>query len=239
MKKEKKKKEIGKFRKWHQKMKSTPKGRAYLKLIYWAIFFAVLFIFLAISSVITKDYEPVKEDNSVNEPVENEPEEDVKVPQTIEAMQQEILNHTYRYTYDITVGSDTYLFEGIKYYTYEEGYKTYQTSLGNETVRYYVDHTGVYQFNGNEKVLVTDLYQGVDMQYLDFAHLFDIMNILVLTKDTTENRDYSVYYAEDGINRYTLSVSVDGTYLTGASVTALDGSYDYQFSFSDLGDFDE
>ena len=65
------------------------------------------------------------------------------------------------------------------------------------------------------------------------------MNILVLTKDTTENRDYSVDYAEDGINRYTLSVSVDGTYLTGASVTALDGSYDYQFSFSDLGDFDE
>ena len=45
MKKEKKEKTPSKFKLWKAKMKSTPKGKAYLKLIYWAIFFVILLIY--------------------------------------------------------------------------------------------------------------------------------------------------------------------------------------------------
>ena len=48
-KKLKKEKTPSKFKVWKKKMKETPKGRAYLKLIYWGIFFVALFIFLIVS----------------------------------------------------------------------------------------------------------------------------------------------------------------------------------------------
>ena len=38
MKEDKKKKTPSKFKAWRMKMKETPKGKAYLKLIYWLSF---------------------------------------------------------------------------------------------------------------------------------------------------------------------------------------------------------
>ena len=233
MKKEKVKKEPGKFRKWHQKMKSTPKGRAYLKLIYWAIFFVVLFIFLGISSSITRDYTPTNNDTQ-EEQTPEENNENIEVLPTILDMQEELLATTYEYTYDIRIGDVTYLFEGERNTTYEEGYKT---SLSG-TIRYYLDSTGIYQVVGDTRTLINDFYLGIDTQYLDLAHVFDIMNVLGLHEDTMCDCTYPVYYAEDEFNRYILNLSEDATSITDVLVTSLDNSYEYKFSFSNLGDFD-
>lgn len=231
--KEKVKKEPSKFKKWHQKMKSTAKGRAYLKLIYWAIFFVFLFILLAIASSLNQDYTPVQSED-VQETPQDENNESVEVLPTIDDMQEELLGTTYEYTYDIRVGDATYLFEGEKRTTYEEGYKT----SASGTIRYYLDNTGVYQVMGSDRTLLTDFYQGIDTQYMDLAHVFDIMNVLGLTEDTMCDCTYPVYYAEDEFNRYTLNLSEDATSITSVLVTSLDNSYEYNLSFSNLGGFD-
>ena len=64
------------------------------------------------------------------------------------------------------------MFEGNKYLTYEEGYKTSPTG----TIRYYMDNTGIYQVMGDNRTLIHDFYLGIDTQYMDLAHVFDIMN---------------------------------------------------------------
>ena len=149
-------------------------------------------------------------------------------------MQKELLSSTYEYTYDIRIGDATYLFEGERNTTYEEGYKT---SLSG-TIRYYLDSTGIYQVVGDTRTLINDFYLGIDTQYLDLAHVFDIMNVLGLHEDNMCDCTYPVYYAEDEFNRYTLNLSEDATSITDVSVTSLDNSYEYKFSFSNLGDFD-
>ena len=119
--KQKREKKPSKFKLWHQKMKSTSRGKAILKLIYWGIFFFILFLFLGITSMFTRDDVPM------NSPVEQTPEEEKKpleeeVLPTIQEMQEEVLTGHIRYTYDIQIGGYTYLFEGDRYDTYEEGY---------------------------------------------------------------------------------------------------------------------
>ena len=232
-KKEKVKKEPSKFKKWHQKMKSTPKGRAYLKLIYWAIFFVILFIFLGISSSITRDYTPTNHDTQ-EEQTPEENKENTEVLPTILDMQEELLSATYEYTYDIKIDENSYLFEGNKYPAYEEGYKTSPTG----TIRYYLDNTGIYQVMGDNRTLIHDFYLGIDTQYMDLAHVFDIMNILGLHEDTMCDCTYPVYFTQDEFNRYTLSLSEDARHITDVTVTSLDNRYEYMFSFRNLGGFD-
>lgn len=233
MKKEKKEKTPSKFKLWKAKMKSTPKGKAYLKLIYWAIFFAVLFIFLAVSSAITSNYEVPNNHSSINDNPTT-PDVDI-VPQTLDTMMQEIIRGTYEYTYDIHVGEDSFLFEGTKYDTYQEGYKNYATTLGSGVIRYYIDDTGTYQVNGNERVFVDNFYEGINSSFLDFESLFSTMNTLGLVKDEN-NTTYAVYTCSDGAYNYILNINPDGTHITDVSIVSIDGSITYLLSFTNIGE---
>ncbi len=213
MKKEKQKREKkpSKYKLWRQKMKSTPRGKAILKLIYWGIFFLALFLFLGITSMFTSDDAPA------NPPVEQTPEgeedstlEEEVLP-TIDMMQEEVLTSRYRYTYDIQIGEDSYLFEGDKYDTYEEGYKSTQTG----TIHYYKDDTGIYQVNMDERVLMNDFYLGLNENFFDLAYLFRVMNTLGLEKDSTNYSTNLIYVASDTEHRYRLIISEDQKHIIG------------------------
>lgn len=226
MKKEKKKKTPSKFKLWYQKMKSTPKGRAYLKLIYWAIFFVFLFIFLAVTSALTSDYEtPINKDEEVNTPVE-----DPVVPQTIDHMMQELIHGTYEYTYDIHINDASYYFEGTKYEEYEEGYK----DDSNGTIHYYIDDTGVYQINANEKIPIDNLYSGLDANFFQLETVFNTMNTLGLKEDLG-GYSYPVYTCSDSTYIYTLNISPDKTKITDLIISSLDGNITYLFTFNNIG----
>lgn len=84
-KKLKKEKTPSKFKVWKKKMKETPKGRAYLKLIYWGIFFVALFIFLIVSSMITSNYQDPQS-------YEDDSAEETKVPDKTELNLEAILD---------------------------------------------------------------------------------------------------------------------------------------------------
>ena len=235
MKKEKLKEEKvpSKFKAWKKKMKETPKGRAYLKLIYWAIFFAILFIFLVVTTMITSDYNaPTSyEDGTKEEP--EIPSETEFNPEVILDMQTNLLNGTYDYKYYIENSSGSYLFDGTKYNNYEEGYKNYTNESGNGVIKYYKDSTGIYQVNGEEKVLSDAVYQNIDTNYLNLRYVFDIINQLELKEDTG-NYGYPVYYGVDPYYRYTINISKDETKITDISIVSLDETVSYLLSFSNL-----
>ncbi len=232
-KKEKKPKKPSKLSLWHQKMKKTPKGRAYLKLIYWGIFFIALFIFLAISSSFSANYNTKTPQDTP--PLEEEQEQEPSNQEvTLEDLETELLNTTYDYSYEILIGDTNYLFEGTKYSTYETGYKT----VGQEIIRYYLDDTGTYQLVDDQRILITDFYQGLNALYLDLTYLFNHLNNIGLTQDLTCDCTYPVYSALDEINRYTLNLSDDATSITSLIITGLDNSYEYNLNFHNLGGFD-
>lgn len=221
----KKEKEISKFKKWKNKMKETPKGRAYLKLIYWGIFFFVLFAFLILSSLFTRDYEPVE--NNLNDqsdalevPEEIEDEEE-KLP-TILELESELLNGTYEYEYQIQVNGNDYFFDGEKFLDHEEGYQT--SSLG--IIHYYLDDTGVYQISGEERVLLTEFYQGMDANLINLEYIFNTMNMLGISEHHL--------LMEDEENRYTLVLSSDGYHIEKITIESLDGLHFYELSFQNI-----
>ena len=239
MKKDKKVKTPSKFKAWRMKMKETPKGRAYLKLIYWAIFFAVLFIFLGIASMMGGNANITNNNNTEENPIDNtnEDQEVESTSRTIEEMEEELLESTYEYTYDIRIGEDmTYLFDGTKYDTYEEGYKNFATANSTGVMRYVIDDTGIYQIVGNERILIDNFYEGLDANLLNLEYLFNTMNNLGLTEDSLVDATYPVYYATDSIYRYQMSLNEESMHITNITITSLDESSSYDLSFSRIGE---
>lgn len=213
----KKEKELSKFKKWKNKMKETPKGRAYLKLIYWGIFFAALFIFLIFSSIFTRNYEPVELEPEKE--VEEEPEE---VLPTILELEEELLSGTYEYEYTIHINNEAYLFDGEKFLDHEEGYQTSSSGI----IHYYLDDTGVYQIVGGERILLADFYQGIDANLVNLEYIFNTMNHL----GVSENR----LAVEDSLYRYSLVLSSDFYHIDKIMIESLDGLSSYELTFGNI-----
>lgn len=222
----KKEKEISKFKKWKNKMKETPKGRAYLKLIYWGIFFFALFVFLILSSLFTRDYEPVEKKENDSSLTEMPEDEEEALP-TILELESELLNGTYEYEYQVQVNGNEYFFDGEKFLDHEEGYQTNSVGI----IHYYLDDTGVYQMNGEEKVLLTEFYQGMDANLVNLEYIFNTMNMLGISEHHL--------LVEDEENRYTLVLSSDGYHIEKITIESLDGLHSYELSFQNIEVEDE
>lgn len=206
-----------KFKNWRKKMKKTAKGRAYLKLIYWAIFFGILFILLFLASLASNKQ---VEDNKDNEEVVEETEENSEDEQiSLSGLEEALLKGSYTYQYQITINETVYLLEGTKYETYEEGYKT----VGDEIIRYYLDDTGEYQVTTAGNVLLTDFYTGFNADFLDLDQLFEKMNDLGL--------QLSALMVSDGDYVYTLNLNAEATSITSLVITKNDGTEEYVLSF--------
>lgn len=206
-----------KFKNWRKKMKKTAKGRAYLKLIYWAIFFGILFILLFLASLVSNKQ---VEDNKDNEEVVEETEENSEDEQiSLSGLEETLLKGSYTYQYQITINETVYLLEGTKYETYEEGYKT----VGDEIIRYYLDDTGEYQVTTAGNVLLTDFYTGFNADFLDLDQLFEKMNDLGL--------QLSALMVSDGDYVYTLNLNAEATSITSLVITKNDGTEEYVLSF--------
>lgn len=234
----KKEKKKSKLKMWKDKMKATPRGKAILKLIYWVIFFALLFIFILLTSSIKVNKKEIENNNiNIDSLEENNLDENITVPKTIKDMEQDLINKSFKYTYDIRILDNSYLFEGTKYMTYEVGYKNYTYNGNFEVIKYYIDDSGIYKINGKEKVLINDFYQGINAEFLDLNNLFAKINNLGLKLDEG-NYGYPVYNTTDGYYTYTLNISKDGVSITDLSIVSIDGSISYLFTFSNIGDYD-
>lgn len=230
MTKEKVKKESN-FKKKINEMKKTPKGRAILKLIGWAIFFVALLAFCLISSLIAptttndtpedKEQEPapVVDDNIINE------------QEIIKNLQTNLLNSNYDYIYEISINDETYTFEGNKINDIDSGYKT--TSSG--IIKYYIDSTGIYSEFNNEKTLIDNLYENINVNYLDLNYLFNTVNALEMTEDNCDCV-YPVYVYKDDINTYKISLKefLNSENNNISSIEVSSNNYNYNLTFRNI-----
>ena len=165
MSKSKVKKE-SKLKKKINEMRQTSKGKAILKLVGWAIFFFILFIFLAKSSMLPQ---AETEKNNIKVPLNNSDDTNKKVDNKdiLKKVQNDLLTKNYDYTYEIKINEDKYTYEGNKKNNIDKGYKTNMS----EIIKYYIDDTGVYRDLGNEKIMIDNLYQEINSNYVNLEYI--------------------------------------------------------------------
>ena len=127
-----------------KELKKTNKGKAILRLIKWCVFFVILFIFLAIASLMSPKNNSIKKpNNEINKPQEEIPKDNWNEETlTIETINeyQEKLNNDYDYKYEISINKEKYIFSGTKTNNINKGYKESSTGI----IKYSIDSTGTY-----------------------------------------------------------------------------------------------
>lgn len=232
----KKVKKESEFKKKINELKKTSRGKAILRLIKWCIFFTILFIFLAIASIVSPGKNNLKP-NVNNETQKPNPEEPIEEKEnqneetlTLETINkyQDYLSNIYDYKYEITINNEKYIYNGTKSPEDNKGYK--ESSEG--IIKYLVDSTGTYEETTTEKIPISNLYESLEENYLDPIYILNIIKDLEITRDRNCDCIYPVYKANDSKNIYRISI-IDKK-LTSISITALDFSYVYTLSFENV-----
>lgn len=212
-----------------KELKKTNKGKAILRLIKWCIFFVILFIFLAIASLMSPKNNSIKKpNNEINKPQEEIPKDNWNEETlTIETINeyQEKLNNDYDYKYEISINKEKYIFSGTKTNNINKGYKESNTGI----IKYSIDSTGTYMETTTEKTLINNLYEGIEENYLNPIYILNIIKELEITRDRECDCIEPVYKANDSKNIYRITTSNQN--ITGIDITALDFSYIYNLDF--------
>lgn len=215
-------------------LKKTTKGKAILRLIKWGIFFLILFIFLAISSLMSPHKEIQKPDNNIKEPTsDNETidkdnwNEETLTIETI-TKYQEYLSNIYDYKYEISINKEKYIYSGTKTKITDRGFK----ESSNGIIKYLIDSTGTYEETTTEKIAINNLYEGIEENYLNPIYILNLIKNLEITRDHECDCTYPVYKANDIQNIY--RISIINKEITSISITALDFSYLYTLNFENV-----
>lgn len=215
-----------------KELKKTNKGKAILRLIKWCVFFVILFIFLAIASLMSPKNTSIKKpNNEINKPQEEIPKDNWNEETlTIETINeyQEKLNNDYDYKYEISINKEKYIFSGTKTNNINKGYKESSTGI----IKYSIDSTGTYMETTTEKTLINNLYEGIEENYLNPIYILNIIKELEITRDRECNCIEPVYKANDSKNIYRITTSNQN--ITGINITALDFSYIYNLDFKNI-----
>jgi hypothetical protein len=230
--KEKKLKKESALKQKIKELKKTNKGKAILRLIKWCIFFVILFIFLAIASLMSPKNTSIKKpNNEINKPQEEIPKDNWNEETlTIETINeyQEKLNNDYDYKYEISINKEKYIFSGTKTNNINKGYKESNTGI----IKYSIDSTGTYMETTTEKTLINNLYEGIEENYLNPIYILNIIKELEITRDKECDCIEPVYKANDSKNIYRITTSNQN--ITGIDITALDFSYIYNLDFKNI-----
>ena len=190
-----------------KELKKTNKGKAILRLIKWCIFFVILFIFLAIASLMSPKNTSIKKpNNEINKPQEEIPKDNWNEETlTIETINeyQEKLNNDYDYKYEISINKEKYIFSGTKTNNINKGYKESNTGI----IKYSIDSTGTYMETTTEKTLINNLYEGIEENYLNPIYILNIIKELEITRDREYDCIEPVYKANDSKNIYRITTS--------------------------------
>lgn len=240
MKKETTKKE-SKLKKKIKEMKKTAKGSAILKLIGWGIFFFAILVFCMFASLATPKKEtsnnpsmkePTKDENKED----NNKEEEKKAEQTLTVQKsQEIINHlkskSYDYEIKVALKGLTYTYNGHKEPNLEVGYKESKDGI----IKYVIDMTGTYQENQGEKTPITNLYEGLELNYMNWNNLFE--QVGKMEYSLLEENENFVYHMASEIRNIYLTVTKDYQ-VTNIKITEEASDYtegfEYHFQFKNI-----
>ena len=194
----------------------TERGKAIIKLGGWFIFIIALIIFVLVS-----------EKNANNNVIDDTNSNKDEVTETYEfllfsEMINNLINGNYEYSYNITSNNINYIYEGIKCNNEELGYKE---SI-DKIIKYYINDQNTYQVILNEYVEITNLYEGIDTNFINLEVLFNNLNEYLYNTVKNENTRV-ITYDKDG---YKVSITTDLENITNISITTDNSIYNLDFN---------
>ena len=194
----------------------TERGKAIIKLGGWFIFIIALIIFVLVS-----------EKNANNNVIDDTNSDKDEVTETYEfllfsEMINNLINGNYEYSYNITSNNINYIYEGIKCNKEELGYKE---SI-DKIIKYYINDQNTYQVILDQYVEVTNLYEGIDTNFINLEVLFNNLNEYLYNTVKNENTRV-ITYDKDG---YKVSITTDLENITNISITTDNSVYNLDFN---------
>lgn len=194
----------------------SERGKAIIKLGLWMIFIVILIAVVIFSDTGSNDIELPPAEETPNTETENY--EFVNYNDMID----KLLLNNYEYTYTITTLDNKYIYTGWKNNNQELGFK--EDTIG--IIKYFIDDTGCYRINLDNRELITDLYSNFDASYLNLSMLFDNLNEYLYSVEKNANVR-TITYDKEG---YQVTVITDTENITNITITVDTTTYDLEFT---------
>lgn len=192
----------------------TERGKAIVKLGLWLVFILALIIFALVN----------KNDNTINKENEETEEKEVYEFKKYDEMIESLLDSNYEFNYDIVINDINYLFNGTKCNNEVLGYK--ESNMG--IIKYYIsDNT--YQVVLKELVPIENLYENIDINYLDLNILFNNLNEYLYNIEKNDNKR-TITYKKDG---YQVEVITNLDNITNINITVDNNTYNLSYNVID------
>lgn len=192
----------------------TERGKAIVKLGLWLVFILALIIFALVN----------KNDNTINKENEETEEKEVYEFKKYDEMIESLLDSNYEFNYDIVINDTNYLFNGTKCNNEILGYK--ESNMG--IIKYYIsDNT--YQVVLKELVPIENLYENIDINYLDLNILFNNLNEYLYNIEKNDNKR-TITYKKDG---YQVEVITNLDNITNINITVDNNIYNLSYNVID------
>ena len=192
----------------------TERGKAIVKLGLWLVFILALIIFALVN----------KNDNTINKENEETEEKEVYEFKKYDEMIESLLDSNYEFNYDIVINDTNYLFNGTKCNNEVLGYK--ESNMG--IIKYYIsDNT--YQVVLKELVPIENLYENIDINYLDLNILFNNLNEYLYNIEKNDNKK-TITYKKDG---YQVEVITNLDNITNINITVDNNTYNLSYNVID------
>ena len=173
----------------------TNRANSLIKLMAWLAFILIIYLVMAFGL----KSKPVSS-------LEEIPEEKENAEETIHSL----LDKDFTYTYHVIIGKEKYIFEGKLLANHEEGYK--QNNDGT-IIKYEIEDNNVYQVINEEKIIISNLYENMQADFLDYKFINNIIQEHVKTASSSEFKylDYYFLVNQDRENSLNITITQDNT----------------------------
>ena len=142
---------------WIVRTWQTPRGRASLKLAVYGLFIISVLILIVVKTdrnpkVYKSTYTAIKKDDT--------------------AKIADLKENNFAFRYTITINDLKTLYYGNKMQNLESGFKEDQNGI----VKYLKENDKVYKIGLTDKEEITNLYEGINLEYLNLNYIFDLIN---------------------------------------------------------------
>ncbi|HOP66037.1 MAG TPA: hypothetical protein PLX66_03380 [Bacilli bacterium] len=196
------------FEEKFKKAWAKPKSKAAIKLGFYLLGMIIICIIASVGSRMSSTEEENKEE---------------EITYTYADKLVNIGKKNFSYVYEVTINEEKTIFTGEKLANKELGYK----ESSEKTLKYYIDDD-TYEIVFGEKKAITDLYEGINKDFLDIDYLLAKIDSL---KGEYQNEGNETYYTySDILNNLNVNVYFNDEVITKISISNLTDNYILEFS---------
>lgn len=164
------------------------------------------------------------QNNNLNNPTDGELE--VVEFKDYSLMQADLLKNNFKYEYNIKIGDYNVIYRGERLDLQETGYRENST----ETIKYYIDETGLYTVLMDELVANDRLFENVNESLIDLEYIFGLIKDKTVVSEEVEGiRTFKYNFIVEEV-AYEILVKTDLEYITNIEIIVEDKNYKLFFT---------